>query len=204
MKTKKSVTILVVCLAIIWLPVVAFTFGQSEPETVLTEAEKVMGSGDTAFSSEAVGDQWVFGPKVGFSYGFYTVEEFTDLINKIPFFIADSYSPFLTNFGVSLEQRILLGTTESHFAFQEILILSGIDQSIVLPSLAVLVGFRAKSGFEFGIGPIIGISGFSVLYAVGWTISFQGVYCPIDVIFVPDVKTGRHLIAIYSGFNFTL
>lgn len=57
-------------------------------------------------------------------------------------------------FGITCGQRILPGETDSHFAFQEIVMISGPEQSIALTSAGVLIGFRGYRGFEFGIGPI--------------------------------------------------
>ncbi|MCE9680705.1 hypothetical protein LZP69_16425, partial [Shewanella sp. AS1] len=63
-----------------------------------------------------------------------------------------SYTPFMTQFGVALEQRLPLGQTASHFAFQEVLAVTGVDQGVALPSLSVLLGFRSHAGLQLGLG----------------------------------------------------
>ena len=148
--------------------------------------------------------QVVFGPRVGFSYVFMESEAFTNSINEIPWYNGESYFPFTSQFGISIEQRIPLGTTKSHFAFQEVITVGGIDQSIALPTAAVLVGWRADFGLECGIGPMWSLSGFGVIYAAGWTFSYHGVYVPVNVVFVPDFSSGNHSVSIYTGFNFTI
>jgi len=154
----------------------------------------------------------VFGPRVGMMYIFGDWAGF-DSGMQVIFPDADrTYYPFMTHFGVNFEQRIRLGGTSSHFAFQEVLTFGGLDQNVVLPSLNTLIGFRSHAGLEFGLGPnfslvndggAIGL-GVSVVYAVGWTFSFRDVYVPVDIAVVPTPKDGRPRLTIMTGFNFDL
>ncbi len=149
-----------------------------------------------------------FGPRVGVSYVLVGSQEFNDAVQKI--FPDDSrqYIPIFTQFGLNLEQRIRLGDTQSHFAFQEVLLLGGVDQGIFLPSLSVLVGFRSRAGLEFGLGPnlslarssgSIGVS-LAVVFSVGWTFAFSNVFVPVDLAFVPSPEGSR--LSLLTGFNF--
>ncbi len=54
---------------------------------------------------------------------------------------------------LNLEQRLRLGSTNSHFAFQELFLVGGMDQGIFLPSFDFLIGFRSHWGLQFGLGP---------------------------------------------------
>jgi hypothetical protein len=146
----------------------------------------------------------VFGPRVGFTYIFIDAEAYTDEIHEIPIFDGESYVPFMSQFGISFEQRIRLGTTKSHFAFQEVVVVGGIDQSVAIPTIALLLGYRSEIGLEFGLGPKWSLSGFSVVYAAGWTFNYQEVYVPVDIVFVPDIASGHHSVSLYTGFNFNL
>ncbi|MBN2439708.1 MAG: hypothetical protein JXJ04_00115 [Spirochaetales bacterium] len=148
--------------------------------------------------------QWVFGPRVGFSYVFMEPDDYSAKIHELNFFGEEEYIPFNSQFGFSLEQRIPLGTTKSHFVFQEVLSVGGIDQSIAIPTVAVLLGYRSQLGLEFGLGPVWSFDGFAVVYAAGWTFSFQGVYVPVNIIAVPDLSEGHHRVSFYTGFNFNL
>ena len=104
-----------------------------------------------------------------------------------------------------------LGGTNSHFAFQEILVLGGLDQSLLLPTAAVLIGFRSHSGLEIGLGPSLGATasdssalpiGISVLYALAWNFSFSGVHIPVDIAVNPSPRDGLSRFTLMTGFNF--
>jgi hypothetical protein len=146
----------------------------------------------------------VFGPRVGFSYVFIDADEYTSELHEVSIFNDENYVPFMSQFGISIEQRIRLGTTKSHFAFQEVVVVGGIDQSIAIPSVVLLLGYRSEFGLEFGLGPKWSLSGFNVVYAAGWTFNYQDVYVPVDIVFIPDIANGHHSISLYTGFNFNL
>jgi hypothetical protein len=125
-----------------------------------------------------------------------------------------SYIPFMTQFGITLEQRLQLGSTDSHFAFQEVVVASGIDQGVFLPSASFLIGFRSGAGLEIGLGPVTSFSWsedkstvsatVSVVYALGWTIPLYNAYIPINLAVVPTPEDGFARVSIASGFNFRI
>ena len=142
----------------------------------------------------------IFGPRIGGSYVIDTPDNFTAGVNSL--FPSGSYFPAITLFGVTIEQRILLGQTKSHFAFQEVLLIGGLEQGIALPEGAFLIGYRDFSGLEFGIGPILHMRGIGVVAAVGWTFSYQGVYVPVDISLIIPNADRPASISITTGFNF--
>jgi hypothetical protein len=166
-----------------------------------------------AFTAAQVGEpprrlEVTFGPRVGVSYVLAGFEEFNDAVQNIFPDGSREYIPIFTQFGLNLEQRIRLGETQSHFAFQEVLLLGGLDQGIFLPSLSALVGFRSRAGLEFGLGPNlslkrssgdIGVS-LAVAFSVGWTFVFSNVFVPVDLAFVPSPEGSR--LSLLTGFNF--
>jgi hypothetical protein len=147
-------------------------------------------------------DQFLFivGPRIGVSYVITSSLEFTEGISNI--YSNGSYVPVMTIFGLAIEQRIILGQTNSHFAFQEMLMVGGLEQSIALPSLTFLIGYRDASGFEIGTGPTISFSGLGVIVAIGWTIESKGVFVPVDVSVVLPSNQRPTSIALTTGFNF--
>ena len=153
--------------------------------------------------------RFVFGPRVGVLFVGANPDEFNALFQSI-------YSPdrdyirLLTQFGVNFEQRIKLGNTKSHFAFQEVLLFGGLDQNVIIPVLATMVGFRSHAGLEIGMGPNfsptstagnIGIS-VSVAYTVGWTFKFEDVNIPVNIVVDPTSDNGWIHVALLTGFNF--
>jgi len=146
----------------------------------------------------------VFGPRVGFCFMTISAEAFTEQLNRVPMFNRESYIPFTSQFGLSFEQRILLGTTKSHFVFEEVVLVGGVDQSVAIPTASLLLGYRSDFGLELGLGPVWSLSGLSVVYSVGWTFVFSDVYVTINIAFVPDFTYGHHNINVFTGFNFNI
>ena len=153
----------------------------------------------------------VLGPRVGATYIFADWGGYNESLQR--HFPDDrTYFPILTQFGVNFEQRIRLGNTLSHFAFQEVLLLGGIDQNLYIPSLNILIGFRSHTGLEVGLGPNISVSmndrgvsvALSVVYAVGWTFTFDDVNVPVNIAIVPTPRDGNPRVSLVSGFNFNL
>ncbi len=141
----------------------------------------------------------IFGPRIGVSYYFTSSEDFTQIINEM---YEGEYTPLYTLFGAILEQRILLGETRSHFAIQEMVLVGGLEQSIAIPIAALMIGFRGSSGFEFGVGPIVSLTGIGVVCAVGWTISYKGAFVPVDLHVVLPNQRRPAVLGITTGFNF--
>jgi hypothetical protein len=157
----------------------------------------------TAFADDQEGPEaftLIAGPRIGASYVWQTPEEFTSSVHSL--YPNGTYYPILTLFGITVEQRILLGQTKSHFAFQEVVLVGGLEQGVALPEGAFLIGYRDYSGFEFGIGPILHLRGVGVVAAAGYTLSFRGMYVPMDFsVIIPGVNRPASF-AFTTGFNF--
>lgn len=157
----------------------------------------------SAFAEDLEGPEafsLVFGPRIGGSWITTTPDDFTSRVNSL--YTGGSYFPVITLFGFNIQQRILLGKTKSHFAFQEIVLIGGLEQGIALPEAAFLIGYRDFSGLEFGIGPIFHLGGVGVVAALGWTVSYRGVYIPFDVSYIIKNADRPGSFAITTGFNF--
>jgi hypothetical protein len=144
----------------------------------------------------------ILGPRIGASYVLQSPEEFSASVQT--FYPAAAYFPVMTLFGITIEQRILLGQTRSHFAFQEVVLVAGLEQGIALPEGVVLIGHRDFSGFELGVGPIVHLAGIGVIAALGWTFSFQGVFIPVDLSCVLPSLGRPASFALTTGFNFEI
>lgn len=146
------------------------------------------------------GYQFIVGPRLGASYVLMSRKDFSEAVSE--FYPEERYLPITSLFGISFEQRILLGETRSHFAFQEVFLLRGLEQSVALPSASLLVGYRDASGFEIGAGPNLTLSGLGVVIASGWTFYHKGVFVPVNVSAVlPNAKIPS-AISLTTGFNF--
>ncbi len=146
---------------------------------------------------------FILGPRVGIGYVLVSPTTFSEQINDFTGSDYDYY-PVNSSFGVSLEQRIVLGNTRNHFAFQEICSINGLEQALALPVVAALIGYRDASGFEIGTGPLLSISGLQIVIAIGWTIQTRGINIPIDISFTPPNAEASASIALTTGFNFVV
>jgi hypothetical protein len=161
---------------------------------------------------EVVRNEILWGAVVGITYVAAIQEDFNRKIQEMYPDDERNYYPLLTQFGINFEQRIRLGSTKSHFAFQEVFTVGGIDQGIALPFFNFLVGFKSHKGLQFGLGPDFVARwtkeelelAVSVVYAVGWTFSFYGAYVPVSLAVVPTPDDGHPRFSLISGFNFIL
>jgi hypothetical protein len=78
-------------------------------------------------------------------------------------------------------------------------LLGGLDQSVVLPSLSWMVGLRTREGAEFGIGPNITPAGAALAMAAGVTFRAGALNVPLNVAVVP-AKSGTR-VSVLSGFT---
>ena len=79
-----------------------------------------------------------------------------------------------------------------------VVLLGGLEQGVVIPSLTWLVGLRTKEGAEFGIGPNITPGGVALAIAAGITFRAGVVNVPMNFAIVPS-KYGTR-VSVLTGF----
>ena len=79
-----------------------------------------------------------------------------------------------------------------------VVLLGGLDQGVVIPSLTWMVGLRTKEGAEFGIGPNITPGGVALALAAGVTFRAGVVNVPMNFAIVPS-KYGTR-VSVMTGF----
>jgi hypothetical protein len=83
-------------------------------------------------------------------------------------------------------------------------IIAGLEQSKVLPSANLLIGFEIKNSFQLGVGanlsPLKGSEAHSIV-AAGWTPRVGTIYTPVHAYFIPDVD-GYHRMGVTTGVTF--
>jgi hypothetical protein len=80
-----------------------------------------------------------------------------------------------------------------------VVLVGGLDQGVVIPSLNWLVGLRTKEGTEFGIGPNITPAGVALAIAAGVTVRAGVINVPMTIAAVPS-KYGTR-ISLLTGFT---
>jgi hypothetical protein len=82
--------------------------------------------------------------------------------------------------------------------------IAGLEQSKVLPTGNLLVGFEFNNSFQVGIGanlaPLKGAEAHAIV-AAGWTPKVGTLYTPLHVFFVPDAD-GVHRLGVTTGVTF--
>ena len=81
---------------------------------------------------------------------------------------------------------------------------AGLEQSKVLPSANLLIGFELKNTFQVGVGanlsPLKGSEAHTII-AAGWTPRVGTIYTPLHFFFIPDVD-GVHRMGVTTGVTF--
>ena len=80
-----------------------------------------------------------------------------------------------------------------------VLLVGGAEQGALLPSLSWLVGMRGTGGGEFGIGPVVSLTGANLAIAAGFSNKFGEVYVPWNLVVVTG-KPGLR-VSLLTGFN---
>jgi hypothetical protein len=133
------------------------------------------------------------GPRIGFTilssrYVNHVKNEFETTVN-----------PFITQFGWQFETRIFSLDSGVSGLFEFVPLIGGLEQGKFLPSLSALIGLRGKTGYEFGVGPNISLSGAGLVFAAGANFQSEGVNFPVNIAFAPSAHGSR--VSLLFGFN---
>jgi hypothetical protein len=107
--------------------------------------------------------------------------------------------PMITQFGWQFEKRFYGGSNGLTALNEWIVLIGGLDQSVVLPSVTWMVGLRTKEGAEIGIGPNITPLGAGLAIAAGTTFRAGALNIPVNLAVVPS-KSGVR-VSFLTGFN---
>ena len=108
-------------------------------------------------------------------------------------------NPNISQFGWQFERQFYTRDSGVAAVNEWVVLLGGLDQGVVLPSLSWMVGLRTREGAEFGIGPNITPAGVALAVAAGVTFRAGNLNVPMNVAVVPS-KAGTR-ISVLTGFN---
>jgi len=106
---------------------------------------------------------------------------------------------FITQFGWQFEWRFLSVENGPAGIVECIPLMGGLEQGLFLPSLTTPIGLRFRNGFEFGTGPSISLTGFSIAIAMGYTFQAGFLNLPLNISFLPSKAGAR--FSLTFGFN---
>jgi hypothetical protein len=107
--------------------------------------------------------------------------------------------PSITQFGWQFEKQFYSKSSGVAAINEWVVLLGGLEQGEVLPSVSWLVGLRTKEGTEFGVGPNITPAGVALAIAAGVTIRAGEMNVPLNVAVVPS-KAGTR-VSVLTGFS---
>jgi len=108
-------------------------------------------------------------------------------------------SPVVTQFGWQFEKQFYSTENGPTAVTEWVVLVGGLEQGVVLPSVSWLVGMRTMKGAEFGIGPNLTPVGAALAIAAGMTFRAGGLNVPVNVAVVPS-KSGVR-VSLLAGFN---
>jgi len=142
------------------------------------------------------GDDWTIrkGMRFGYNYAHKADES------------ARLESPHMFAMGFEMQETMAGGDWLDLLFIQNITV-SGLEQSVLVPSGNVLVGFEVNDALQLGVGANVTIydpSGedhfFHLVSAIGWTQAAGEFSVPLHVVFIPDVNN-YYRFAVTTGVN---
>jgi hypothetical protein len=107
--------------------------------------------------------------------------------------------PMITQFGWQAEKQFFTRDSGVSAVNEWVLLLGGLDQGVVLPSLSWMVGLRTREGAEIGVGPNITPAGVALAFAGGVTFRTGVMNVPMNFAIVPS-KDGMRM-SFLTGFT---
>lgn len=111
-------------------------------------------------------------------------------------------STITTQYGWQWEKRFADNGGDVVGLVEWVALVAGMEKGMFLPSLTTMVGVRGKSGFEFGTGPNLSLSGLSFVFAIGYNVRSGDLNFPVNLSIVPDKVTTRTSDLAFDIFNF--
>ena len=105
----------------------------------------------------------------------------------------------VSQFGWQFEKQFYAKGSGLAAVNEWVVLVGGLEQGVVLPSLSWIVGLRTREGVEFGVGPNVTPVGVSLVLAAGVTMRAGTMNVPLNVAVVPS-KVGTR-VSVMSGFN---
>ena len=133
------------------------------------------------------------GPRFGFTF------LSDDIVRKLSDDYQINVAPVVSQFGWQFERRFTSGENGPTALNEWVLLVGGLEQGVVIPSLTWLVGIRTRDGAEFGLGPNLTPAGFALALAGGFTFRMGDLNVPVNVAVVPS-RSGMR-VSVLTGWN---
>ena len=108
--------------------------------------------------------------------------------------------PLISQFGWQFEKQFYSKSGGLTAVNEWIVLVGGLEQDVVVPSVSWIVGLRTPEGFEFGVGPNVTPAGTALVLAAGITFRSGVLNVPVNFAVVPSSAGTR--VSMLAGFNF--
>lgn len=133
------------------------------------------------------------GPRFGFTF----LND--DLVQKLADDKDITVKNTVSQFGWQFERQFYSKEDGPTVLNEWVLLVGGLDQGVVMPSLTWLVGLRTRDGAEFGVGPNVTPLGVALAVAGGINIRAGGINIPMNFAVVPSKEGMR--VSMLTGFT---
>ena len=158
----------------------------------------------TAEGHEIERFQISLGPRVGVEYYAQADDQFSDMVRHGANLSVGAFTPVISTFAVAIEQRLRLGRSGSLFIIRETFVLGAMEQSVVLPSGRVLLGFRHPAGWEIAAGPVVGRLSLGVAVEAGHRFDLGDAELTVVASTVLPNRVAPLRIGVTTGFDFVV
>ena len=108
--------------------------------------------------------------------------------------------PLISQFGWQFEKQFFSRSSGLTAVNEWVVLVGGLEQDVVLPSVSWIVGVRTSQGFEVGVGPNVSPAGTALVFAAGMTFRSGALNLPVNFAVVPTSMGAR--VSFLAGFNF--
>jgi hypothetical protein len=108
--------------------------------------------------------------------------------------------PLISQFGWQFEKQFYSKSGGLTAVNEWVVLVGGLEQDVVLPSVSWIVGLRTPEGLEFGVGPNVTPAGTALVVAAGVTFRSGVLNVPVNFAVVPSSSGVR--VSMLAGFNF--
>ena len=132
------------------------------------------------------------GPRFGIAYlvgGSVTLEK-----------AGKTFSPLTSLFGWQFEHPFEAEFDLATPVAEVVLLVGGMEQGRVLPSMSWLLGLRQLNGLEFAAGPTVTGAGLQLAFAGGVTRSYGRLNVPVNLAVAPGRRGAA--VSLTAGFNY--
>jgi hypothetical protein len=123
----------------------------------------------------------------------------TGIVDKLKTERSWDLAPVITQFGWQFEKQFFGRHGGPEAVTEAIVLIGGLEQGVVIPSVSWLVGVRASDGTEIGVGPNITPAGVALALAAGKTFRAGVLNVPVNVAVVPS-RLGMR-VSLLTGFS---